>query len=326
MKVSINMIVLVYIFSFSCYCVALDNGYEMESEFQINTTTTGSQWDPRITSDGVNYFAVWKSDDGDENGVYGQRLDKFTSLSGPELLINTYTTSHQMVSSIASNSSNYLITWSSIGQDGSTQSIYAQLIGTDGSIIGSEFKINTYTTGTQGTASAVASSSNYMIVWTSEGQDGSLYGIFGQLIDSNGTKIGSEFQVNTYTTDWQNTPSVACNGSDFLIAWMSRNQDGNESGVFAQLLDNSGTKIGSEFQVNTYTTNYQTDPVIASNGSLYMVVWYNIAPQDGDSYGVFGQLVDNSAVQKSILSFRLIPTPQTHNILRLWQAMAVIFS
>src|SRR5687767_9530204 len=34
--------------------------------------------------------------------------------------------------------------------------------------------------------------------------------------------IGSQFQVNTYTTNWQNLPAVAMDGDgDFVVAWNS---------------------------------------------------------------------------------------------------------
>ena len=75
--------------------------------------------------------------------------------------------------------------------------------------VGSEFQINTYTTGRQLTASvgahlvAADASGNFVVVWQSVGQDGSDDGIFGQRYDSEGVVLGSEFQVNSYTTNRQ---------------------------------------------------------------------------------------------------------------------------
>ena len=53
------------------------------------------------------------------------------------------------------------------------------------------------------------SSGNFVVVWRSNGQDGSFYGIFGQRYASSGTPLGPEFPVNTYTTDVQELPAIA---------------------------------------------------------------------------------------------------------------------
>src|SRR3972149_653080 len=103
-----------------------------------------------------------------------------------------------------------------------------------------------------------------------------------------GQPVGSEFQVNTYTTGRQEIPSVASDATgNFVVVWNSSPQDGSNSGVFGQRYDDSGNALGSEFQVNSYTTSNQFFPSVASdaNGN-FVVVWMSLG-QDGDSYGIF---------------------------------------
>jgi hypothetical protein len=61
------------------------------------------------------------------------------------------------------------------------------------------------------------------------------------------------------------------------------------SGIFGQRFDSAGTKPDGEFQVNTYTTNYQNRPAVAAAGNGTFVVVWSSDYQDGDSFGVFGQ-------------------------------------
>ena len=83
-------------------------------------------------------------------------------------------------------------------------------------MIGNEFQVNTYATSEQWFPSVASlSSGNFVVTWASDGQDGSSWGVFGQVFDGAGAKIGSEFQVNTYTTLNQFFPSVEC-----LSQWM----------------------------------------------------------------------------------------------------------
>jgi hypothetical protein len=112
------------------------------------------------------------------------------------------------------------------------------------------------------------------VVWASDGQDGSGWGIFGQRYDSAGTPQGAEFAVNTYTTDLQSVPSVASEGAGrFVVAWQSLGQDRSHYGVFGQRYE-AGTRQGSEFQVNAYTSNaQQLAAVAAAPGGDVLVVW-----------------------------------------------------
>ena len=47
--------------------------------------------------------------------------------------------------------------------------------------------------------------------------------------------VGSEFQVNTYTTSGQSGPAMATDADgDFVVVWRSENQDGSSYGVFGR--------------------------------------------------------------------------------------------
>src|SRR4029079_9629086 len=79
-----------------------------------------------------------------------------------------------------------------------------------GTPVGPEFRVNTYTTGYQDTASVSADSAgNFIVVWDGQGADDPITGIFGQRFAASGTPLGPEFRVNASTTDLQVTPSVA---------------------------------------------------------------------------------------------------------------------
>ena len=122
---------------------------------------------------------------------------------------------------------------------------------------GSEFQVNSYTTNLQ-TSPAPASdgSGNFVVLWQSNGQDGSALGVFGQRFNATGDAQGSEFQVNSYTTSFQFGPSVASDANgDFVVVWSSGYQDGDQRGVLAQRFNASGVPQASEFRINSYTTS-----------------------------------------------------------------------
>ena len=121
--------------------------------------------------------------------------------------------------------------------------------------------------------------------------DGSGVGIFVQRFDSGGDPVGSEMQVNTYTTGSQIEPDVACDDAgNFAVVWNSKDgQDGSDGGVFGQRFNSGGVFAGTEFQVNSYTVNRQFRPSVAADtDGDFIVAWQSLA-QDGSGSGVFGQ-------------------------------------
>ena len=76
---------------------------------------------------------------------------------------------------------------------------------------GTEFQVNTYTSGYfRQPKVATDGDRDFVVVWTAgPGIDGSGSGVFGQRFASNGDFLGTEFQVNSYTMHDQQFPSVA---------------------------------------------------------------------------------------------------------------------
>jgi hypothetical protein len=186
---------------------------------------------------------------------------------------------------------NFVVVWMSYGQDGSNSGVFGQRYASSGAALGPEFQVNTYTTSDQNRpAVASDSSGNFVVVWQSDTQDGAFSGIFGQRYGSSGAPLGPEFRVNTYTTSFQDFPSVAADASvNFVVVWQGQYQDGSNYGIFGQRYASSGVPLGPEFRVNTYTTSRQFAPVVASDTAGNFVVVWSSDTQDGSGYGVFGQ-------------------------------------
>jgi hypothetical protein len=71
---------------------------------------------------------------------------------------------------------------------------------------------------------------------------------------------------------------VAVNSlGDFVVSWASDGQDGDLSGVFAQRFDRNATALGTEFQVNTTTTGFQSLDSVASDATgNFVITWITL--------------------------------------------------
>ena len=273
------------------------SGNVLGSETQVNSYTPSDQIQPAIAAlSGGGYVVTWMSQgqDDDGAGIYAQRYDPIGNALGPEIRINTYTTSSQDAPAIAALSGGgYVVTWWSNGQDGDLYGIYARRYDADGNALGPETQVNTYTASVQyAPAIAALSGGGYVVTWMSQGQDGSGLGIYAQRYAANGTALGPETRINTYTISDQEAPVIAALPSGgYVVTWGS-NQDSSSFGVYAQRYDADGNALGSETRINTYASGEQRTPAVAalSEGG-YVVTWHSI-DQDGSGYGIYAQRFD----------------------------------
>jgi hypothetical protein len=270
------------------------SGVPIGPEFRVNTYTTDVQSYPSVAADASgNFVVVWQSfhQDGDGYGVFGQRYASSGAPLGPEFRASTHIPSFQGFPSVAADpSGDFVVVWQSFLQDGSYFGVFGQRFAVSGTPLGPEFQVNTFILDYQYVPDVVSDASgNFVVTWMSNLEDGSYAGVFGQRYASSGAPLGSEFRVNTYTTYSQGVPSVAADSSGgFVVVWVSP-PDGSSFGIFGQRYAPSGSPLGLEFRVNTYTTSYQGGPAVAANSSGDFVVVWQSAAQDGSGYGVFGQ-------------------------------------
>src|SRR5213593_3254689 len=106
-----------------------------------------------------------------------------------------------------------------------------------------------------------------------------------------GTPVGPEFRVNTYTTGYQDTASVAADpAGSFVVVWDGQRMDDPVSGIFGQRFSISGVPLGPEFRVNTATTDLQVNPSVAIVGGFgFVVAWASSGGYGGAPADVFAQ-------------------------------------
>ena len=187
----------------------------------------------------------------------------------------------------------------SYGQTGSSDyDIYGQRYDLSGDVVGGEFKINTGGTGTSQYTPSISALSDggFVVTWASS-NDGDRYGVYGQRYDASGATAGSQFSVNSYITGEQDRPSVAgLAGGGFVVTWRSytpypaTSQDGSGPGVFAQLYDEGGARVGGEFQVNTTTfSNQEGSAVVPLSDGGFVVAWMSFNQDESSTWGIYGQ-------------------------------------
>jgi hypothetical protein len=241
------------------------------------------------------FVVVWEKYDSYAD-VFAQRFDATLTPLGTAFRVNTYTTGRQLSPAVSmKGDGSFVVAWTSTftsdgsypnpGQDGSSSGVFAQRYDVNDAPLGTEFLVNSHTLGLQDEASvSFGSGGDFVIVWQSGGifptQDGDSDGIFGQRYDGNGDPMGSEFQLNVFTTGRQLRPAITSEPTgEFIVVWQSP-QDGHVEGTVGRRFDSLAQPLGGEFQVNNYTTGSQHVPVLARGSTgQFVIAW------EGDSAG-----------------------------------------
>jgi hypothetical protein len=146
---------------------------------------------------------------------------------------------------------------------------------------------------------------NFLVVWEDQvgGYPDGEWDLFGQLLDTNGSVVGSVIDISTATGS-QHFPAVASSGDGYLVAWTDMRNDTNGNflcddgeatclDIYGQYLSRSGELLGSEVEINTETGNQLISPLVHGIGT-YLVIWVDGDTIDGEVGDVYGRFMFDS--------------------------------
>ena len=123
-----------------------------------------------------------------------------------------------------------------------------------------------------------AAGGGFVVAWTSNGQDGDDLGVFARIYGPDGTSPEPEFQVNERYLGNQSSHRVAAGAAGgSVLAWDS--DDYSVNGVFARLLGEDGSPLGSELRVSPDLEGYQSLHSVMMDGyGGFIVAWIERTP------------------------------------------------
>lgn len=258
-------------------------GAPTSGEIAVNSTTSGDQDDPSVAMDTSGDFVVaWDSPDSDSDGIFARTFSAAGAPTSAEIPVNTTTADTQRDAVVAINADgDFAVAWESrVYSAGSTsEEVFLRTFDATGAATSGEVMVNTTTAGDQDEPSiAMSALGAIAVAWQSGGfssgpgsQDGDDRGVFYRRFSSAGEPISGEMQANQTTAQPQARPSVSMQSDgDFVIAWNSYLQDGDDYGIWARDFAANGTPTGPEVQISQQAEGDQEDPSIylADDGTI----------------------------------------------------------
>ena len=177
------------------------------------------------------------------------------------------------------NNGKHVVVWTSDGGGSDQEDVFFQLYDADGSKIGSQVLVNDEFIDKKQESASVAmdANGNFVVVWTSEDQDGSKYSVYYRRYNSNGDALDAAVRAttNSFSSGEQRDPDIAMNDAgQFAIVWEGEGV-GDDEGIFARIFDPSGNPYDDPFLVNSDTSGDQSNPSVGIDGVGNIVVAWN---------------------------------------------------
>jgi hypothetical protein len=276
-------------------------GVKVGGEFQINQFTPFNQRSSAVSAfTNGNFIVTWISEQ--ENGsaslnsgtlisgynsvdVYARIFNSNAVPQGNEFRVNTSTNRCASPAVATASDNSYTIAWAQ--KDPVTLNngwdVFGRTYNKSGAPGNVEY-VNTQLYGDQLSPQICSLGTDYMVVWTSYGQDGSHEGVYGQFLHGDGSFSGGELRVNTTTLNSQKYQCVASDGSTrFLAAWSSF----------------EGLATGMDIEAQSYATVLQPlpapgAPMVQALNDIYLdVTW---APVTSFSISNYNLTIDSTTV------------------------------
>lgn len=224
------------------------------------------------------------------NLIRAQRFLPDGTPDGTPLLVTGQGNEYDMHSAVATRTDgSFLVVWARGDSEGFGQAdrIRAQRYASDGSPLGTAFRVNPVPVRTSTTPEvAVTPDGGSIVVWTGPDGDGS--GVFARRFNAADQPATGAILVNAATTGFQRLPSITVNDDgSFTVVWEA---PGAVQEIVARHFAADATPLSGELTLDQHTAGYQVEPQVAGNGlGDFLVVWESDGV-DGDSRGISGQL------------------------------------
>lgn len=168
-----------------------------------------------------------------------------------------------------------------------------------------EFQVNTSTYKDQEfPAVAIDANNNFVVVWRSEHAGIFNKSIMGQRFSSDGSKIGSEFQLSTSQVGGRinHGPVIGMDSSgNFVVVWPGYRND--EEHIIARRYDTNGLALSGEFVVSTnkyaqYDNGHLGCSISMTPSGDFVIVWEAWHGDDDHNghWGIYGRCYNAAGV------------------------------
>src|SRR6266511_2888482 len=237
----------------------------------------GSQEDPAVAFDGVNYLVVWDDARAGPADIYGARVTPQGEVLDPGGFPISIASCGQGSPEVAFNGTNYLVAWWWVRIDYPyDEEIKATRVTPQGEVLDRYGIMLTFDSVTQRVPSVAFDGVNYLVSWMDYHGDIQIYGgrvtPAGQVLELGGFPISTA----AYVQGW---PTMAFAGTNYLVAWED-NRSGMGQDIYGARVTPSATVLDQTGIPIATGQGAQFAPAVAFGLPNYLLAWGDFLSSD----------------------------------------------
>ena len=231
------------------------------------STQFSDERQPAISFDGTNYLLAWVSGISDDSRINGARVTPAGNVLDPSG-IAIATTPFKGSPTLAFDGTNYLVAWEYYAA-GDSQ-IYGARVTPAGTVLDPDGNPISTAPYAQSRPALAFDGTNYMVAWA-DNRSSTEYEIFGTRVSQAGAVLDPDgIQISPPAND-ECAPALAFDGTNYLVTWQQRS--GRDWNLYGARVTPEGTVLDPEAIPISIAPGDQRSPVVAFDGTNYLVVW-----------------------------------------------------
>jgi len=264
------------------------------------STAMRIQFAPAVAFGGTDYFVVWTDGrrGGDQTDVYGTRVSRTGQVldtTGIEVGLGPYL---QQYPALAYDGTNFLVTWEYLLAPGFSD-INGALVSTGGVVL--DTVVICSADSGQASSAVAFDGTNFLVAWEDE-RNGPDDDIYCARVSTAGSVLDPDGIVVSAAGFWQTSPTVAFDGTNWLVAWDDLRSMSTD--IYAARVTPDGAVLDTAGILVSDAEDTQEMPALAFDGTNFLAVWKDLrVSSSGDIYGARigrdGVVLDSTGVAVS---------------------------
>lgn len=230
------------------------------------------QFHPSVAFGGGHYLVAWWQDDGTTISVHGRLLNPDGTLVGDASF--AISSDESLDDAVAWDGTHFVAAWTSLGDD---PGIHVALLGADGSLVAGSERRASVTGNVDGPRVAVGAGTA-LVAWEDQHASTDFTNrIFaarlardGAVLDPGGFRLSAVEQSEDH-------PSIASDGSAYLVVWHRDDVDNNDS-IEGAVVNGDGVIVAPEHTLSRSAGPTEV-PAAVFDGTQYFVAWQDMSAE-----------------------------------------------